>query len=224
MATLIPYSWKMLIQRISKHMNNGFPNDAFATTDNEILLYIQQANAFGLVGQTWAGGKVLGYMEMPDAYLATVALPALAEDPVTGDWFTTLPQPPVSLPLGYSINRIYSSSPGNWQNQDVLMLKANRVGRRRNMPSPDSIQGWIDYSNATILRLRSTDNQPLLDVPFYAQMPITRVTDVTKPMNLPEDAIEQIFTSVVTKLIQRYQQPKDIVHDDLPAGNNTLKS
>ncbi len=224
MATLIPYSWKMLIQRITKHMSNGFPNDAFATTDNEVLLYIQQANAFGLVGQTWAGAKVLGYMELPDAYEATVQLPPLAEDPITGDWYTTLPQPPISLPLGYSINRIYSSAPGNWQNQDVLMLKANRVGRRRNMPSPDCVQGWIDYTNKTILRLRATDNQPLLGVPFLIQMPITRVTDVTLPMNLPEDAIEQIFTNVVTKLTQRYQEPKDIVNDDLPAGNNTLKS
>lgn len=104
------------------------------------------------------------------------------------------------------------------------MLKANRVGRRSNMPSLDCVHGWIDYSNKTILRLRATDNQPLLNVPFLIQMPITRVTDVTLPMNVPEDAIEQIFTNVVTKLVQRYQQPKDIVHDDLPAGNNTLKS
>ena len=224
MATLIPYSWKMLIQRITKHMNNGFPNDAFATTDNEVLLYIQQANAFGIVGSVWMGAKAIGYMEMPDSYLATVQLPALVEDPITGDWFTTLPQPPISLPLGYSINRIFTSSPGNWQNQDVLMLKAARVGRRRNIPSPDGVHGWIDFTNTSILRLRATDNQPLLGVPFLIQMPITRVTDITLPMNLPEDAVDSIFNNVVQKLTQRYQQPKDIVHDYLPAGNNTLKS
>jgi hypothetical protein len=219
-----PYIWKMLIQRIRKHMNNGFPNDSYATSDNEILLYIQQANAFGLVGQVWTGARVQGYMEMPEGYLATLQLPALSEDIITGDWITTLPQPPVSLPLGYSINRIYSAGPGNQANQDVFMIKGNRVGRRANLPMPPGVRGWVDYTNNTILRLRASDNQPLLNKPFYIQMPITRVTDITQPMNLPEDAIEAMFNSVTGQLTKRYQEPKDIINDDLPAGNNNLKS
>lgn len=219
-----PYIYKQLIQRIAKHMNNGYPNDAFATSDNEILLYINQANAYGLVGQVWMGAKVLGYMEMPEAYLATLQLPALQEDPNTGDWITTLPQPPVSLPLGYSINRIYAAGPGNQGNQDVFMIKANRVGRRANMPLPDGVRGWVDYTDQTLLRLRASDNQPLLGKIFFVQMPTTRTSDVMRPMNIPDDAIEAIFNNVVTKLTQRYQEPKDVINDDLPAGNNTLKS
>lgn len=219
-----PYIWKMLIQRISKHMSNGFPNDSFATTDNEILLYIQQANAFGLVGQVWMGAKVMGYMEMPEAYLATLQLPALQQETSSGEWYTTLPQPPVSLPLGYSINRVFSTAPGSMQNQDFFMIKANRVGRRRNMPMPGGIRCWVDYTNNTILRCEASDNQPLLGIPVFVQMPITRTTDVTLPMNLPDDAIEAIFNSVTMQLTKRYQQPKDIIKDDLPAGNNTLKS
>lgn len=219
-----PYIWKQLIQRIRKHMNNGFPNDSFATSDNEILLYLNQANAYGLVGQVWMGAKVQGYMEMPEGYLATLQLPALAEDPITGDWLTTLPQPPVSLPLGYSINRIYSAGPGNQGNQDVFMIKANRVGRRANMPMPGGIRAWVDYTNNTVLRLRASDNQPLLGKVFFVQMPTTRTSDITLPMNLPDDAIEGIFNSVVMQLTKRYQEPKDVINDDLPAGNNTLKS
>lgn len=220
----IPYNWKQLIQRIRKHLNNGFPNDSYTTSDNEILLYINQANAFGLVGQVWMGAKVTGIMEVPDGYMATVLLPPLAEDLVTGDWITTLPQPPIGLPLGYSINRIYSAGPGNQGNQDFFMIKANRVGRRANMPMPGGIRAWVDYTNATILRCRASDNQPLLGKPVYVQMPITRTTDITLPMNLPDDAIEGIFNSVVMQLTKRYQEPKDVINDDLPAGNNTLKS
>lgn len=215
-----PYIYKQLIQRIAKHMNNGYPNDAFATSDNEILLYINQANAFGLVGQVWSGAKVLGYMEMPEAYLATLKLPDLQEDPNTGYWFTTLPQPPVSLPLGYSINRIYSAGPGNQGNQDFFMIKANRVGRRPNMPLPGGIRAWIE---AYTLWCAASDNQPLSGIPVFVNMPTTRTTDITLPMNIPDDAIEGIFNSVITKLTQRYQEPKDVVNDDLPAGNNTLK-
>lgn len=205
-------------------MSNGFPNDSFATSTNEVMLYIDQAIAYGLVGQVWMGAKVTGVMEMPEGYLATVLLPALAEDPVTGDWLTTLPQPPVSLPLGYSINRIYSAGPGNQQNQDFFMIKANRVGRRGNMPMPGGIRAWVDYGTNTIIRCRASDNQPLLGKPVYVQMPVTRTSDITLPMNLPDDAIEGIFNSVVAQLTKRYQEPKDVVNDDLPAGNNTLKS
>lgn len=220
----VPYNRKQLIQRIRKHMNNGFPNDAYATSDNEIMLYIDQSIAYGLVGQVWMQAKVTGVMEMPEAYLVTLQLPALQEDPNTGYWFTTLPQPPVSLPLGYSINRIYTVGPQSRQNQDFFMIKANRVGRRTNMPMPGGIRCWIDYSNATVVYCAASDNQPLLNVPVFVQMPTNRTSDITLPMNLPDDAIESIFNSVTGQLTKRYQEPKDVINDDLPAGNNTLKS
>jgi hypothetical protein len=220
----IPYTRQQLIQRIRKHLNNGFPNDAYATSTNEISLYIDQANAFGLVGMVWMGAKVTGYMEMPEGYLATLQLPALQQDANSGDWFTALPQPPVSLPLGYSIVRVYSTAPNSQGNQDFFMIKANRVGRRTNMPMPGGIRCWVDYTNATILRCAASDNQPLQGIPVFVQMPITRAPDITLPMNLPDDAIDSIFTQVTGWLTKRYQSPKDIINDDLPAGNNTLKS
>lgn len=217
----VPYNRKQLIQRIRKHVNNGFPNDAYATSDNEINLYIDQAVAYGLVGQVWMQAKVTGVMELPEAYLVTLQLAALTEDPNTGYWFTTLPQPPVSLPLGYSINRVYSAGPGNQGNQDFFIIKANRWGRRTNMPLPGGIRCTVD---GLTLVCAASDNQPLLNVPVFVNMPTTRGTDITAPMNLPDDAIESIFNSVVAQLTKRYQEPKDIINDDLPAGNNTLKS
>lgn len=202
-------------------MNNGFPNDSYATSDNEIMLYIDQAIAFGLVGQVWANAKVTGVMEMPDAYILTFELDALVEDVVTGEWYTSLPQPPLGLPLGYSINRIYSASTGSGVSQDFFMIKAKRVGRRANMPMPGGIRVWVKGKQ---LRCVASDNQPLLGVPVFVDMPTDRTSDITQDMNLPDDAIETIFGNVVQKLTQRYQQPKDVIADNLPAGNNTLKS
>jgi hypothetical protein len=43
--------------------------------------------------------------------------------------------------------------------------------------------------------------------------------DVEDVLNLPDDAIEPIFNNVVMKLKDRMQIPKDIVLDDIPAGN-----
>lgn len=217
----VPYNRKQLIQRIRKHLNNGFPNDSFATSDNEIMLYIDQAIAYGLVGQIWANAKITGVMEVPDAYILTFQLAPLIEDPITGEWFTTLPQPPVGLPLGYSINRIYSAAAGLGVSQDFFLIKAKRVGRRANMPMPGGVRAWVKGKE---LRCVASDNQPLLGLPVFVDMPTNRTSDITQDMNLPDDAIEAIFSNVVMKLIQRYQQPKDVIRDDLPAGNNTLKS
>lgn len=217
----VPYNRKQLIQRIRKHMNNGFPNDSFATSDNEIMLYIDEAIAYGLVGQVWANAKVTGIMEVPDAYILTFQLSALTQDPVTGEWYTDLPQPPLGLPLGYSINRIYSAAAGSGVSTDFFMIKAKRVGRRANMPLPPGIRVWVKGKQ---IRCVASDNSPLLGLPVFVDMPTDRTSDITQDMNLPDDAIEAIFTNVVTKLTQRYQQPKDIVRDNLPSGNNNLKS
>jgi hypothetical protein len=50
-------------------------------------------------------------------------------------------------------------------------------------------------------------------------MPVNRGTDLTAPMNMPDDVIMSVFDSVVKELAQRYQLPKDIIKDSLPAGN-----
>ena len=67
-------------------------------------------------------------MEVPEAYIVQFQLAAVAKDNVSGYWYTTLPQPPLSLPLGYSINRVYPATSGLGQGQDVIMIK-NKTSR-----------------------------------------------------------------------------------------------
>lgn len=217
----VPYNRKQLIQRIRKHMNNGYANDAWATSDNELMLYIDQAIAFGIVGQAWNNAKITGVMEVPEAYLITYLLANLTQDPITMEWSATLPQPPISLPLGYSINQVYSATTATGKGINFNPIKAKRVGYRENMPYPPG--GSYRTENNTIW-LQSSNNYPLLNVPIYVQMPTSRTSDITQNMNLPDDVIQNLFDQVVQRLVQRYGQPKDIVHDDLPSGNNSLKS
>lgn len=217
----IAYTRKMLIQRIRKHLNNGFANDAWSTSDNEITLYCDQAIAFGIVGQTWESAKITGVMEVPEAYQITFLLTNLIQDPVLGEWYSTLPQPPVSLPLGYSITQVYPADGSMGKGINFLPIKAKRVAYRENMPYPPG--GSYRTENNRIW-LKANNNMSLLNIPFYIQMPTSRTDDITKDMNLPDDVIQNIFDTVVQRLIQRYAQPKDIVRDDLPAGNTNLKS
>jgi len=214
----LTFTWRQLINRLQIHIANDYPSSESTMTDNQILLYINEAMSFGLVGQVWGGAKMLGYMEVPDAYVMQFQLAALAQDTVSGYWTTTLPQPPLSLPLGYSIDRIYPATTGFGQGQDVVLLKSKRVGRRRDMPMQFGVYGYV---RGVKLWLYASDGSSLYGQDFYVDMPSTRATDIDDVMNLPDDATELIFTKVMTRLKERLQIPQDIIQDDLPAGNKS---
>lgn len=216
MAAII-YSKLQLIQRIKKHIADGFPNSSFSATDNEVLLYIDEALAFNLIGQVYANAKIEGALAVPEAYLVTYNL-TLSQDMVTGYWFSALPQPPVSLPLGYSISRVYPAMSQYGEGQDFVAIKAKRVSYRKNLPLPPTGRYWVENKK---IWFAASDNTSLLGIPFYVQMACTRTSDTSEAMNLPDDAIEGIFQNVTQKLIQRMQLPKDIILDNLPAGNKS---
>jgi len=214
----LSYSWGQFIERLGRHINNNFPTAEFSVSDNEMLLYINEAMSFGLVGQVWNGAKVTGVMEVPDAYMATFQLAALTQDSVTRNWYSTMPQPPLSLPLGYSVNRVYFANTTDGEGIDCLPIKAKRVGYRKNMPMPFGVRYWVEGKK---IWLAASDGSSLLGQDCYIQMPSTRATAITDAINLPDDAQKMIFDLVVARLKERLQLPQDIIKDDLPSGNKS---
>jgi len=218
MASLISYTKQQLIERIKRHIANDFPSADFSASDNEVLLYIDQALAFNMVGQVFSNAKIEGNLVVPDAYLTTYLLPALTQDPITRKWVGTLPQPPVSLPLGYSVTHIYFADSAYGQGTSVFMIKNNRAAYRDNMPKPFGVSARIEGSS---IFLQASDGGSLLNQNLYVTMINTRTSSLTDTMSLPDDAIELIFNNVITKLKDRLQLPKDIVQDDISAGNKS---
>lgn len=218
---IVPYTRRMLIQRIRKHISDGYPSDSYTASERELMLYIDQAVAFQIVGLAYQNAKIEGALAVAEAFLITYNITTITQDTNTGYWFATLPQPPLSLPLGYSINRVYFASPGSGSSQDAFPIKAKRVGYRMNMPMPTGIRYWVESNT---LWMAASNNFPLTGLNLYVQMPSARVDDLNAPMNMPDDIIQNVFDKVIAELINRYQQPKDVVVDDLPAGNNNLKS
>jgi hypothetical protein len=221
MASLIPYTKKLLVQRLRQDLANDFPDSEFAISEREVLLHIDQALAFNAVGQIYAGAKVLGTLEVPEGYLTTYQLASLVQDNVTGVWYATLPQPPVSLPLGYSITRAYFASAGNGISQEILPIKAKRAGYRAFMPRPAGAEYRV---NGTTIYITANNGQPLYDQTVYVEMLNTRTSSMTETLNLPDDAIETIYNLAYQKLVQRYKMPKDVIEDNIGAGNTTQKS
>ena len=172
----------------------------------------------GIVGQTWNGAKMMGYMEVPDAYEMTFLLAALQQDNVTKRWFSTMPQPPLSLPLGYSVNRVYFANASNGMGIDCFPVKANRLGYRNLMPKPLCVLYSVENGK---IWLQASDGSSLYGQDCYIQMPSTRATALTDQINLPDDATEMIFTKVMARLKDRLQLPQDIVLDDLSPGNKS---
>jgi len=214
----IPYSKRMLVQRIRKHMADGYPNDDFSASTNEIMLYVDQALAMQIRAAAYENAKVEGVLEVPEAFLVTFQLDAPVYDDFTNEWVSTLPQTPISLPIGYSINSGYIADVSNGRSQDIIWIKGKRIGYRRNLPKMDGIYGRVE--NNTV-RLQASNYMSLLGLNIFIQMPFSRTKDLDEPMALPDDVIDAIFMRVVTMLKDRMSIPKDIILDDLPAGNKS---
>lgn len=221
MASLIPYTKKLLVQRLRQDLANDFPDSEFEISEREVLLHLDQALAFSIVGQVWNNAKVTGSLDIPEGYLTTYALSALVQNTITGEWYATLPQPPVSLPLGYSITRVYFASTENGVSQEILPIKAKRAGYRRFMPRPAGAEYKV---NGSIIYVTANDGSPLSDVSLYVEMINTRTESMTEMLNMPDDAIEIVYNGAYTKLVQRYKMPKDVIEDQIGAGNTTQKS
>lgn len=221
MASLIPYTKKLLVQRIRQDLANDFPDSEFAMSEKEVLLHIDQALAFNAVGQVYNGAKVLGTLEVPEGYLTRYTLAALVQDTITSEWYATLPQPPVSLPLGYSITRCYFASTQYGVSQEILPIKAKRAAYRNNMPRPAGAEYKV---NGSTIFITANDGSPLSSLQVYVEMLNTRTSSMTDTLNLPDDAIEGIYNLAYAKLVQRYKMPKDVLLDEIGAGNTTQKS
>lgn len=217
MASLIPYTKELLVQRIRQHIVNDFPSSELNVSVNEVLLYIDQALAYNMVGQVYNMAKVEGNLVMPEAYLTTYSL-ILSQDSISGYWYGTLPQPPVSLPLGYSINRVYAGQAGSGQSDDFLPIKAKRVGYRKYMPLPNGARYWVEGNK---IWCAMNDGSDLGSYTIYVNMAKSRTESLTETLNLPDDAIEGIFQNVISKLKDRLQLPQDIVADDITPGNKS---
>lgn len=213
----LTYTKRLLIQRVSKHLNNDFAGNDFKITDNEILLYIDADIPFVMKGMMFENAKVGGVFEVPDAYLVTYDFTVASQNNQTLEWYVTLPQPPIALPVGYDITNVYFTGNGQ-KSQNVYPLSNKRKAFRNMMPKPTgvfySIEGYKMY-------LHGTGGETLLDFNLSVQMPISRTASLDEPMSIPDDAVQPLFEKTVASILQRYGIPQDIVQDELPAGSKT---
>lgn len=214
----IPYTKKQFIQRIVKHLNDNYKGADWKITDNEILLHIDTSIPFVLKSQMYENAKMTGLFEVPDAYLATYELDIAEQKSSTQEWYVTLPQTPIELPTGYDITNVFLTDTESKRSLNGLPLKNKRASFRNLMPKPS---GFTYRVEGDTMYLQANDGNSLYGFTLNVQMPISRTTDVDDVMNLPDGAIDALFTKTIATILQRYNIPQDTVLDNLPAGNKT---
>jgi len=215
----ITYTKKLLIERVQRHIANDFPSAEFPISSNEVLLYIDSAIASTFVGSVMGGGKITGSMATPEAYVVTAQLSSLVKNDVTGEWYATLPQTPMSLSLGFSITNAYFGDAADGVSQPIWLIKNKRVAYRDYMPKPNVVSGRVVKD---VFYLKAKDNSPLLNLPVYVDMVTTRTTDVNETIAMPDDILDVVFQKVVTMCKDRMNMPKDLIKDDVGQGSSNV--
>lgn len=211
---------KVFIQRIRQHMANGWPNDEFSITDNEVLLYLDSATASTVVATMLGMAKITGEMATPEAYIVTTQLSVLVKNEITNEWYTTLPQTPLSLSIGYSITNAYFGDPAYGESQPIWLIKNKRKATRYYLPNPVGVSAGVRGNN---IYVKSSDGTSLLGLDLYVDMVQTRTNDKSETVNMPDDVFDAVFDKVIMKCKDRLGMPRDIIKDDVGEGNTNVK-
>lgn len=216
MAT--PYTKRALVERVVRHLNDGFQGADWTVSNSEVLLYLDSSIPFVMKGMIWENAKVSNVIDVPEGFLVSYTFTVTRKNAATNEWYVTLPQTPLALPNGYQITDAYITSPGLGKGQPINFVSAKRVGYRQNLPQAPVVYGRIEGVTAYF---QAYNGVSLLNQTLVIQMPISRTEDLDAPMYLPDDAIQGMFEYAVKKITERYAIPKDIISDGLPAGNKS---
>lgn len=210
----------MFVQLVRRFLNNTFPSDSFALSTNEIMLHIDQSIADKIPKLAYQNAQFEGVLAVAEAFLVTFSIVGLVQDPITLFWSAKLPQPPLSLPLGYSINDAYFTGPSFGKSVSIYLVKAKYVSYRDELPMPPGPLGWVEGSTFWI---KTVGGFSLNGMTLKVQMPTARTTDLDAPFNMPDDILWICYNEVITRLMERFKVPRDNIKDNEPAGNNKVK-
>ena len=190
---------QQLLDRLKRFYYNNYPSQDSVLTDNEVLLYVNDAVASVAVKQANDAYAITGIQEIPDGYVTTFKLTSLTKDSSTGYYHATLPHPPFGLPKGNGINSCFFTGVKG-QSKPILYVSANELDFFRNIPHPSqAAYYWVEGST---IYLYVKTNLPT-SVNLNVRMATMQTSNLNVPINLPPDAVEMVFNLVIDKLIRR---------------------
>lgn len=208
---LIPQSKRQFVERVLRHLANNFPNAEFGISENEVLLYVDSALAAAITNTIMNGAKITGIKETPEAFIVSTTLGALTQNASTLEWYASLPQPPLSLPLGTSVTNVCFSNGAM-----IPLIKSKRTAYRSFLPT---IPGTTARIMGGTIYLKTYDGGSLYGESIEVEMIQNRTSDLDAEMNVADDVMDAVFSLVITRCLQRFGVPQDIIKDNLPPGS-----
>lgn len=201
---------KQLIDRILRFYYDGIPDEASTITENEIDLYINDAIATVMNKQAMDAYSITGIMSVPDGYITTYVIATPILDDKTGFYYSDIPHPPMGLPGDNGILSVFFGG-GYGQSKPVLYVAPHEVDYFVFMPKPPQAAFyWIESSR--IAFWCRTDLSHTTDT-IYIRMATNVQNSNSTVLNIPPDAIDLVFSSVLQKLMPRKNIVQDLIND-----------
>lgn len=200
---------QQMVDRVRRAYYNDYPNDNSVLSDNELLLYINDAVASVATKQANEAYTVTGVVSIPEGYLTTYKITSFTKDVDTGYYTSTLPHPPFGLPQNSGVNSVFFTGVKG-QSKPILYVSANEVDYFRGMPyPPNAAYYWIE--NTTLfLWVKSL-------LPTGTKVSVRMATHVTNslsaPINVPPEALSMVFDLVMQKIMPRQNIAEDAIVD-----------
>lgn len=213
MAVLInSITWAVAAERIKRRLYNGWPSIAENTTPNEIYLYLYEAIATVITQKSERGLAVEGIRAIPEGFITTYSFTNFTKDQIRGYYTVTLQQPPVGLPLGYSIISPYFATVGQ-VSYPLIAIHPFQRGYYDKLPSPNFGVYYFVENSTFFMDFKGQDTSIVgtLYIPMLSPRGATgQDTDV---INIPDEAMSMVFDMVVQKLTQRLEVISDTIND-----------
>lgn len=203
---------QQLIDRILRAYYNGIPTDDAEISNNEVDLYINDSITSVMNRQILEDYNISGIMSIPDGYITTYQLQSPAYDSNTGNYYTTIPHPPMGVPGTAGILGVYFSG-GLGQSKPVLYIKPSEMDYFQFMPKPPQAAFYWVEGNKIYFWCR-TDLSQSPDL-INIRMATNVQSGVNDVLSVPPDAVEQIFSLTLQKLLARKGVIQDVTNDGL---------
>lgn len=220
MITTITYG--KFVEQIKKFVSNGWPDIADNYTDNEILMYVYQMLAAEIVVASTNNMKYTGFFSTPEGFITDYDFPVnlWSKDPNTGYYFVQLPEPPVNLPIGYSIQSPVFVGFGS-ESYPLIWVQTFQRGYGTKGPLPNFGIYCFVKNNTLFL---DTQSKSLFGSGLTLRVPMLSSRSVTGNdadlINASDDQLAAVFEMVTDKLTGRLSRPQTLTNDGntLPVG------
>ena len=204
---------KILVERVIRHLSNGFASDDLTLTNNEVWLYCLDAIAKVSTQRAREGWAMEQVWEIPEGLSTRLKFTSFLRDNELAEYSITLPQLPIGLPLGVSILDVYLAGKRG-RSKSFYPIKANRAAYFQ-----ETVKGKTDayyYLLGTKLSLVGIEMLGITDSLYVVMQSVKdETTGDNTPLNMPDDMINDVFLLVVNLVRTRYNLPQDNNNDGL---------